>query len=84
MTALRRELGPVPHFTPHDLRRTVATGLQRLGVRMEVTEALLNHASGSRGGIQGVYQRWHWIPEMTDALGRWEAHLERLIAEPTS
>jgi hypothetical protein len=32
-----------------DLRRTVATGLQRLGVRLEVTEAVLNHISGSRG-----------------------------------
>ena len=41
----------------HDLRRTVATGLQRLGVRLEVTEAVLNHISGSRGGIAGVYQR---------------------------
>src|SRR5262249_32593543 len=35
----------------HDLRRTVATGLQRLGVRLEVTEAVLNHLSGSRGGV---------------------------------
>ena len=37
----------------HDLRRTVATGLQRLGVRLEVTEAVLNHISGSRAGIRG-------------------------------
>ena len=35
----------------HDLRRTVATGLQRLGVRLEMTEAVLNHVSGSRGSI---------------------------------
>jgi len=41
----------------HDLRRTMATGLQRLGVRLEVTEAVLNHVSGSRSGIVGVYQR---------------------------
>lgn len=54
----------------HDLRRTVATGLKSLGVRLEVTKAVLNHISGSRGGIAGVYQRndWHprsgprWIP----------------------
>jgi integrase len=38
----------------HDLHRTLATGLQRLGVRMEVTEAVLNHTSGSRSGIIGV------------------------------
>jgi integrase len=38
----------------HDLRRTAATGLQRLGVRLEVTEQILNHVSGSRAGIVGV------------------------------
>jgi hypothetical protein len=48
---------PLVPWTLHDLRRTVATGLQRLGVRLEVTEAVLNHISGSRGGIAGVYQR---------------------------
>ena len=37
-------------WSVHDLRRTVATGLQRLGVRLEVTEAVLNHISGSRAG----------------------------------
>ena len=40
----------------HDLRRTLATGLQRLGVRLEVTEAVLNHLSGSRAGVVGIYQ----------------------------
>jgi integrase len=33
----------------HDLRRTMATGLQKLGIRLEVTEQVLNHVSGSRG-----------------------------------
>jgi hypothetical protein len=40
----------------HDLRRTLATGLQRLGARLEVTEAVLNHLSGSRAGVVGIYQ----------------------------
>src|SRR5262249_43263494 len=44
----------------HDLRRTLATGLQRLGVRLEVTEAVLNHVGHSRGGIVGIYQRHEW------------------------
>ena len=39
---------PLTPWNVHDLRRTVATGLQRLGVRLEVTEAVLNHISGSR------------------------------------
>lgn len=55
----------------HDLRRTVATGLQALGVRLEVTEAILNHVSGSRGGIVGIYQRHEWAEEKRAALDAW-------------
>ncbi|MGC2077993.1 MAG: hypothetical protein WA728_18565 [Xanthobacteraceae bacterium] len=57
------------------MRRTVATGLQRLGVRLEVTEAVLNHISGSRGGIAGVYQRHDWAVEKRAALDAWAAHV---------
>jgi hypothetical protein len=59
----------------HDLRRTVATGLQRLGVPLEVTEAVLNHISGSRGGIAGVYQRHDWAAEKRSALDAWADHV---------
>ena len=51
----------------HDLRRTCATGLQRLGVRLEVTEAILNHVSGSRSGVAGVYQRHDFAAEKRTA-----------------
>lgn len=64
----------------HDLRRTLATGLQRLGVRFEVTEAVLNHISGSKGGVAGVYQRHDWKQEKRDALAAWSAHVERVVA----
>jgi integrase len=66
--------------TTHDLRRTVATGLQRLGVRLEVTEAVLNHVSGSRAGVVGVYQRHDWATEKRTALVAWATHIERLVA----
>ena len=66
---------PLPPWSLHDLRRTVATGLQRLGVRLEVTEAVLNHISGSRGGIAGVYQRHDWATEKRAALEAWAAHV---------
>lgn len=59
----------------HDLRRTIATGFQRLGVRFEVTEAVLNHVSGSRGGIAGVYQQHDWADEKRAALEAWATHL---------
>lgn len=74
---LEREDGP--HWTLHDIRRTVATGLQRLGVRYEVTEAVLNHVSGARGGIAGVYQRHDWKDEKRIALEAWATELDRII-----
>jgi integrase len=76
--AVQRILGDA--VTTHDLRRSVATALQRLGVRLEVTEALLNHVSGSRAGVVGVYQRHDWAAEKRAALDAWACHIERLIA----
>lgn len=69
----------VPGWRYHDLRRTVATGLQRLGVRFEVTEAVLNHKSGARSGVAGVYQRHDWATEKREALDGWAAHMATLI-----
>ena len=65
----------------HDLRRTVATGLQRLGVRFEVTEAILNHVSGSRSGVAGVYQRHGWRDEKRTALASWAHHVLDLVLQ---
>ena len=77
--ALEKQVGrPVPHWTLHDLRRTMATGLQRLGIRLEVTEAVLNHLSGARSGIVGVYQRHHYFDEKRAALAAWSKEVTRL------
>ncbi len=65
----------VKGFTHHDLRRTFATNMAKLGVRLEVTEKLLNHVSGSLGGIVGVYQRHDFQVEMREAVEKWESHL---------
>jgi integrase len=78
-TALDEQMGDeVPHWTLHDLRRTLATGLQRLGVRLEVTEGVLNHLSGSRAGIVGVYQRHNYFDEKKAALVAWHREVKRL------
>lgn len=66
-------------WTLHDLRRTFATGLQRLGVRIEVTESLLNHVSGTRAGIVGIYQRHGYLEEMRAAVTLWENHIESIL-----
>jgi integrase len=68
-----------PHWTIHDLRRTVATNLQKLGVRLEVTEAVLNHVSGSRAGIVGIYQRHDWAAEKRQALNSWARRLGAIV-----
>lgn len=70
---------PVPYWRLHDLRRTVATGLQRLGVRFEVTEAVLNHVSGARAGVAGIYQRHDWKEEKRNALDQWAAHVSSTL-----
>src|SRR5262249_13199224 len=75
---------PLTPWNVHDLRRTVATGLQRLGVRLEVTEAVLNHISGSRGEIAGVYQRHDWAAEKRAALVSWGAHVSAVIEGGTA
>ncbi|WP_298193037.1 site-specific integrase [Novosphingobium sp.] len=71
---------PLPAWRLHDLRRTLATGFQRLGVRFEVTEAVLNHVGGSRSGVAGIYQRHDWKKEKQEALRDWNDHITGLLA----
>jgi integrase len=66
-------------WTLHDLRRTYATNLQRLGIKLEVIEALLNHVSGTRAGIVGVYQRHAYEAEMRDAVEIYDAWFQHTI-----
>lgn len=69
----------------HDIRRTVATGLARIGIGLPVIERLLNHTSGSFAGVVGVYQKHSFADEQRIALDAWAAHIERLVSgEPAS
>ena len=70
---------PMPEWWVHDLRRTAATGMQRLGVRLEAVEAALGHVSGSRAGVVGIYQRHRFDEEARGALARWGDHIARLL-----
>ena len=62
----------------HDLRRSIASGLQRLGVSVEVIEATLGHSSGVFRGIVGVYQRHDYADERRIALQKWADHIAQL------
>jgi integrase len=72
----------LPHWTFHDLRRTCATGLARLGIALPVIERTLNHVSGSFAGIVGTYQKHSYSDEKRAALTAWGAFIERLMSEP--
>ena len=63
----------------HDLRRSAASGMQRLGCRVEVIEKALNHTSGVYHGVSGVYQRDPMTDEVRDALARWNDYVERVV-----
>jgi integrase len=59
----------------HDLRRTTATGMANLGIRPDVIEQVINHVSGSRAGVAGIYNRSELLPERRAALERWANHV---------
>jgi integrase len=83
MVDLADEEVEIPDWTLHDLRRTVAAGMQRIGVKMEVTEKVLNHKSGSFRGIAGIYQVHDYADEKRAALEAWANFVESLV-EPRS
>ena len=77
--------GPLPHWNLHDLRRTLAVGLQKLGIGLQVVERVLGHGirAGSRSGVLGIYQAYSYDKEAGDALAVWGQHVMRLLDEGT-
>jgi integrase len=81
LIATRREVDhkakPIPDWTLHDLRRTAATVMaDNLGVLPHIIEAILNHVSGHRAGVAGIYNRARYEKEMREALQCWGEHVE--------
>ncbi|MCY4498647.1 MAG: tyrosine-type recombinase/integrase [Rhodospirillaceae bacterium] len=74
------KLENVEPWTLHDLRRTFATKHAELGTPIHVTEKLLNHISGSHSGVVAVYQRHTWLPEMREAVERYDTYLSELVS----
>jgi integrase len=68
----------------HDLRRTVASGMARLGIALPVIEKCLNHVSGSFAGIVGVYQRHTFTAEKRAAFEAWTRHVEAIVNDAQS
>jgi hypothetical protein len=67
-------------WTLHDLRRTVVTIINERGLAQpHVVEAIVNHASGYKGGVAGIYNRAAYAAEKRQALELWGAHVAALV-----
>jgi integrase len=80
----RKQGKQLPPWRIHDLRRTAASGMARIGVQLPVIEKVLNHTSGSFGGIVGVYQRHDFAAEKRDALDAWSREVDRIVSGKTA
>jgi integrase len=69
-------LSNIPDWNPHDLRRTVRTGLSRLGCPSDVAEAVLGH---SKKGIEGTYNLHKYERECSEWLQKWSNHMDGLL-----
>jgi integrase len=89
MEALNRRIAgktgqPLPHWTPHDLRRSFATHAGGLGIQPHIVEVILNHVSGFRAGVSGVYNRQAYDAEKRTALALWADHLLAIVEKRES
>jgi integrase len=64
----------------HDLRRTCATQMAEIGVLPHVIEAALNHVSGHKAGVAGIYNRSKMTDAVREALQRWADYVEKITA----
>lgn len=76
---LDKTMGHPPAWVIHDIRRTVVSGMARLGVQIAVAERAVNHVSGTLGGLVAVYQKHQFFEERRAAFDVWAAHLVTLL-----
>ena len=79
--AKRDGSAPLAQFGFHDLRRSCASGMARLGVDLHVIERCLNHISGSFAGIVSAYQKHKFEEGMRRAMDAWAARVKRLAGD---
>jgi integrase len=72
--------GELEPWVLHDIRRSVATGMARIGVELTIIEKVLNHSSGSFKGVVGTYNRHGYDKQKREALEAWGKHVLSLVA----
>jgi integrase len=73
------EVVKIPSWRIHDCRRSTATHMNEIGIPPWIVEAVLNHVSGHKSGIAGVYNRATHEAEKANALNRWDAALAAIV-----
>lgn len=68
-----------PEWVLHDLRRTAASGMARLGIAPHVVDRVLGHTAGTIRGVAAVYNRFEYLPERKAALEAWGRYIESLV-----
>jgi integrase len=77
--ALDDKLGIEP-WVLHDFRRTISTTMhEHLKVLPHVVEAVLNHVSGAKAGVAGVYNKAEYLDDKRAALDAYAAHIVRVV-----
>jgi integrase len=71
--------GAIQSWRLHDIRRTVATGMADIGIQPHIIEAVLNHMSGHKAGVAGIYNRSTYDREKRDALVRWADRVTAIV-----
>jgi integrase len=72
----------IPEWRFHDLRRTLASGLARLGHPPHIVEAILNHTGGTISGVARVYNRYNYAEEKRRSLETWGRYVMDLVDGP--
>jgi integrase len=75
---------PLLAWVHHDLRRSAATGMAGIGIQPHIIEAVLNHVSGHKAGVAGIYNRASYAAEKAQALARWDEHVASVVNERRS
>ena len=78
--AADRRAKPLPSWRLHDLRRTCATGMAEIGILPHVIETTLNHISGHKAGVAGVYNRSKLSDAVRDALQKYADWIDKITA----
>lgn len=73
------KLSGVTDWRLHDIRRTVATELSKIGVPIHIADLILNHKSGTISGVTAVYQRNQFSDERREALDKWCDRIDEIM-----